>query len=150
MKGGLDIPVLIEVDGQRVPALRFGDANAQALLNALLMFVFVARGFTNKDLRQAFAVLLGRRADDITPGRMSYELRRLRLHGLIHRLPTTHRYQLTDEGLRTALFYTRLYSRLLRPAMAPTAPTGDPASQKAFASAQAAIYNWCDDVHIGG
>src|SRR5450631_1500311 len=42
-----------EIDGQRAPALRFGDTKAQALLNALLMFVFVARGFTNKDLRQA-------------------------------------------------------------------------------------------------
>jgi hypothetical protein len=139
-----------QVDGQRAPALRFGDANAQALLNALLMFVFVARGFTNKDLRQAFAVLLGRPADDITPGRMSYELRRLRLHGLIHRLPKAHRYQLTDEGLRTALFYTRVYSRLLRPAMVPITPPGDPASQTAFNTAQAAIECWCDDVHIGG
>jgi hypothetical protein len=138
-----------QVDCQRAPALRFGDASAQALLNALLMFVFVARGFTNKDLRQAFAVLLVRRADDITPGRMGYELRRLRLRGLIHRLPKTHRYRLTDEGLRTALFYTRLYSRLLRPAMAPVTPSCDPASQKAFSSAQAAIDKWCNDVHIG-
>jgi uncharacterized protein YqkB len=137
-----------QIAGQRTPALRFGDANAQALLNALLMFVFVARGFTNKELRQAFAVLLGRRADDIAPGRMSYELRRLRLHGLIRRLPKTHRYQLTDEGLRTALFYTRLYSRLLRPAMAPIVPPADPASQTTFRAAQAAIDHWCDDAHI--
>jgi hypothetical protein len=43
--------------------------------------------------------LLGKRADEISPGRMSYELRRLRLHGLIERLPKTHRYRLTDEGL---------------------------------------------------
>jgi hypothetical protein len=138
-----------EVAGGRVPALRFGDANAQGLLNALLMLVFVALGFTNKDLRQAFAVLLGRRVDDITPGRISYELRRLRLHVLIRRLPKTHRYQLTDDGLRTAQFYTRLYSRLLPPAMAPIAPPGDPASKKTLASAQAAIDTWCDDVHIG-
>jgi hypothetical protein len=46
------------VDGQRVPALRFADPNVQALLHALVMFVFVARGFTNQDLRQAYAVLL--------------------------------------------------------------------------------------------
>ena len=130
--------------------MRFGDANAQALLNALLMFVFIARGFTNKELRQAYAVLLGRQTDDITPGRMSYELRRLRLHGLIRRLPKTHRYQLTDEGLRTALFYTRLYSRLLRPAMAPIAPPGGPVSQKTFRAAQSAIDYWCDDAHISG
>ena len=76
----------------------------QALLNALLLFVLVARGFANKNLRQAFAVLLGRRAEDVLPGRMSYELRRLRLHGLIERPLKTHRYRLTDEGLQTALF----------------------------------------------
>ena len=39
-----------QIEGQRAPALRFGDANAQAVLNAVLMFVFVARGFTNKVL----------------------------------------------------------------------------------------------------
>jgi hypothetical protein len=111
-----------QIEGQRAPALRFGDANAQAVLNAVLMFVFVARGFTNKDLRQQFAVLLGKRADEISPGRMSYELRRLRLHGLIERLPKTHRYRLTDEGLRTVLFFTRVYARILRPVMAGHGP----------------------------
>jgi len=140
-----------QIDGQRVAALRFGDANAQALLNAVLMFVFVARGFTNKDLRQVFAVLLGRRPEDITPGRMSYELRRLRLHGLIERLPKTHRYRLTDEGLRTAMFYTRVYSRILRTVMAPNiadTPAGSPASVRHFRAAEAAVNSWCDEAHI--
>jgi len=116
------------------------------------MFVFVARGFTNKDLRQQFAVLLGQRADEISPGRMSYELRRLRLHGLIERLPKTHRYRLTDEGLRTALFYTRVYSRILRPAMAPPVPAA-PADQQAlcqFRAAEDAVNSWCDQAHIAG
>ena len=115
------------------------------------MFVFVARGFTNKDLRQAYAVLLGRRPEDITPGRMSYELRRLRLHGLIERLPKSHRYRLTDEGLRTALFYTRVYSRILRPAMAsplPTAPDDSPASIRRFKAAETAVHAWCDEAQI--
>jgi hypothetical protein len=140
-----------QIDAQRVPALRFGDANAQALLNAVLMFVFVARGFTNKDLRQQFAVLLGKRADEISPGRMSYELRRLRLHGLIQRLPRTHRYRLTEQGLRTALFYTRVYSRILRPAMAPVAPAApanSPTAMRTFHAAEAAVNSWCDEAHI--
>jgi hypothetical protein len=37
---------------------------------------------------------------------MSYDLKRLRLHGLIHRLPRTNAYQLTSEGIRVAVFYT--------------------------------------------
>jgi integrase len=47
--------------------------------------------------------------------RVSYDLRRLRLHGFIERLRGTHRYQLTEAGLKTALFYSRAYQRLLRP-----------------------------------
>ena len=130
---------------------RLGDANVQALFNALLLFVFVTRGFTNKDLRQTFAVMLGRRADDISPGRMSYELRRLRLHGLIRRQPHTHRYHLTDEGLRTALFYTRVYARILRPVMAlvtPPSPAPAAKSPRAFVAAETAINAWCDEAHI--
>ena len=45
---------------------------------------------------------------------MSYDLRRLRLHGLIERIPKTQRYRLTAFGLKTALFYSRAYQRLLR------------------------------------
>ena len=48
---------------------------------------------------------------------MTYDLRRLRLHGLIRRAPGTHRYHVTDRGLRIALFFTRSYVRLLRPGL---------------------------------
>jgi hypothetical protein len=49
---------------------------------------------------------------------MTYQLRRLRLHGLIVRQPKTHRYRVTDFGLRVSLFFTRTYARLLRPGLA--------------------------------
>lgn len=49
---------------------------------------------------------------------MSYDLRRLRLHGLIERIPMTHRYDLTDLGLQTALAYTLAHDRVLRPGLA--------------------------------
>ncbi len=54
----------------------------------------------------------------MTQGQLSYDLRRLRLHGLIERLPHTHRYHVTDTGLRTALFLTRVHARLVRPGLA--------------------------------
>ena len=54
---------------------------------------------------------------------MTYDLRRLRLHSLIERIPRTHRYHLTRDGLRVALFFTRAYTRLLRPSLS-TQPTG--------------------------
>jgi hypothetical protein len=45
---------------------------------------------------------------------MTYDLRRLRLHGLIARVDGTHRYTLTATGLRVAFFYTTLHRHLLQ------------------------------------
>ncbi|MGH9099809.1 MAG: hypothetical protein ACRDV8_06205 [Acidimicrobiales bacterium] len=56
----------------------------------------------------------------MTAGRMTYDLRRLRLHGLIERVPHTHRYRVTPFGLRVAMFFTRTYARLLRQGLAHT------------------------------
>lgn len=50
-----------------------------------------------------------------TPGQITYDLRRLRLSGLIRRLPHTNRYVLTADGVRIAVFYTNIYHRLLVP-----------------------------------
>jgi hypothetical protein len=47
---------------------------------------------------------------------MTYDLRRLRLKGLIARIPKTHRYSVTTYGLRVALFCSKLFLRILRPA----------------------------------
>ena len=106
------------VNGQRAAALRFGDPHVQALLSVLVVFRFLPNGFSNRDLRTHLAPLLGLDPDTISAGRISYDLRRLRLHHLIERLPHKHRYQLTPFGLKTAIFFTRTYSHLLRPALA--------------------------------
>jgi hypothetical protein len=42
----------------------------------------------------------------------------LRVHGMIERIPRTHRYRVTDNGFRHALFLTRLHTRFLRPGLA--------------------------------
>jgi DNA-binding MarR family transcriptional regulator len=115
-----------EVDGQRVSGLRFGDPLVLAVMTALLMFRLLPEGFSNRHLREILARLLVRPADQITPGQMSYQLRRLRLRGMIERLPNTHRYRLTEKGIRTALFYTCSLSQVIRPLSAclddPNAP----------------------------
>ena len=112
----------IEVDGQRASGLRFADVAVQALLSALLVFRLLPRGFSNRDLRDHWAALLGKAPDDMTRGQMTYHLRRLRLHGLIERIPGTHRYRVTRLGWRTALFCTRTYNRILRPGLAQIVP----------------------------
>ena len=86
----------------------------QALFAVLVLFCLQPEGFRNQQLRPLLAQFLGLAEAQDHPGRMSYDLRRLRLHGLIERLPKTHRYRLTPFGLKTALFYSRTYQRLLR------------------------------------
>ncbi len=117
------------VGDQRVAALPFADPRVQALLSVLVLYCLLPNGFTSKDVRAHLAPLLGLEPTHITPGRLTYDLRRLRLHGLIERIPHTQRYRVTREGLRTALFFTRVYARILRPGMAritPVAAAGDP------------------------
>jgi hypothetical protein len=41
---------------------------------------------------------------------------------VIQRLPKSFRYRITGRGLRTALFFTRLYNCLLRPGVAAVVP----------------------------
>jgi hypothetical protein len=111
------------VDDQRVSALRFADPTVQALWNALLLFELLPAGFSNHELRSKLAALLGQPVERFPPGRMTYQLRRLRLHGLIERIPKTHRYRLTSFGLRVSLFCTRAYSRIFRPGLGLTLPS---------------------------
>lgn len=113
------------VGTQRVSALRFGDPRVLALFGALLLFRLLPRGFTNRDLREHVGALLGPDVE-LTQGKMSYDLRRLRLHGLIERIPKSHRYRVTDFGFRSALFVTRAYARLLRPGLSLVAPHSPP------------------------
>jgi hypothetical protein len=105
-------------DGQRIPALRFGDPRVLALLQALCGFAHLPAGFRNRDLRPHVAALLGRDLTTYSRGAMTYDLRRLRLHGLIVRVPRTHRYTLTSFGLRVAFFCSKVHLRILRPGSA--------------------------------
>ena len=56
---------------------------------------------------------------------MTYDLRRLRLKGVIHRIPQTHRYTATTYGLKVAFFYSKLYLRILRPQWNALLPASD-------------------------
>jgi hypothetical protein len=95
----------------RVPGLRFGDSRIQALCQALSGFAHVPAGFRHRDLRPCVAALLG---GGYAAPQMTYDLRRLRLRGLIQRQPGTHRYHITSDGLRVTFFYSKLYLRIFR------------------------------------
>ena len=140
-----------QVDGQRASALRFGDQRVQALFAVLVVFSLQPRGFTNHEMRMLLAQLLGLDPANYPMGRMTYDLRRLRRHGIIERVPHSHRYQLTPDGLRIALFCSRTYARLLRPKLAeimPEAPPLTSALRAAFDRLNREIDACCEDQRL--
>ena len=105
-------------DGEKAPSLKFGQPRVMALLLALTLFQHLIDGFHNRDLRDLVANLLGVTTEQYTAGQMTYDLRRLRLKGLIFRPPRTNRYFVTPYGWMVARLFSRLEARVFRPAMA--------------------------------
>jgi len=134
---------------QRASGLRFADVRVHALWHAIILFRQLADGFRAADLRRHLAAWSGRDADTISQGAITYQLRRLRLHGLIERLPKSSRYRATSFGLRAALFFTRAYNRLLRPGLAAALPTlraVDAPLKRAFDQIDAQVNAWVSHV----
>jgi hypothetical protein len=139
----------VTVQGQRAAALRFADPVVLALLSLLVIFRLLPDGWRHRDLGAHLATLLGLPA--VTPGQMTYQLRRLRLHGLIARLPGTHRYRVTEPGLRLALFFTRVHARLFRPGLSmvmPDVAQDDAPLRRAFAQLERTMDQWCAEAKL--
>ena len=135
-----------DADGRRTPALRFGDPRVMALAGALCQTLLAATGFTNKNLRVLIAGLLG---SAYTPGQMTYDLRRLRLAGLIRRIERTNRYVLTPDGVKMAVFYTKLHNRLLRPLMAADQPQAPPGLRQALRAIDQHVDDYITRARLG-
>ena len=133
-------------EGQRTGAFRFGDVRAMALAGALCCVVHAVTGFTNQSLRGLVAGLLG---TNYSTHQMTYDLRRLRLHGLIERIPHTHTYVLTPDGQRVAAFYTKLDRRLLRPLLDADKPPAPTELRRALALIDKSINDYVINARLG-
>ena len=128
---GFGLDSLIEIGASAVVVWELsgtGEERALALLHVLCVFRLLPDGFTNAVLRHHLAPPLGKDPGLMTSGQITYDLRRLRLHGLIERIPHTFRYQVTDAGMRSAQFLTRLHDRVLLTGLAQITDPDPPAS----------------------
>jgi hypothetical protein len=105
-------------DGLPAPGLRFGEPRTMALLACLCSYQHLLAGLTNRSLRELIAALI----PGYSARQMTYDLPRLRRKGFIQRIPRTHRYKLTSEGRRLAVFFTKTYTRILNPPLAELDP----------------------------
>lgn len=99
-------------NGRRVRAMRLTDPDDIALLQAVSRGEFATSGFRNRDLRpRLHPAPADASAEEVhrLAAKTSRQLRLLRAHGIIHRIPKTHRYRLTRRGtlLTAALFAVR-------------------------------------------
>ena len=103
-------------------------------------------GITNKSLRALMTGLLD--GTDYTTNQASYDLARLRLNGLITRIPGKNRYRLTGDGLRFAIFYTKIHDRLLRPLLAADQPPAPPPLRKALRTIDTHVTHYIDAARL--
>ncbi|MGZ8803257.1 MAG: hypothetical protein ACXWZL_11785 [Mycobacterium sp.] len=136
----------VTAEGRRAPALRFGDPRVMALVGGLCIALNNVVGFTNRSLRAQVSHLLG---EAYTPNQMSYDLGRLRLNGVIERVEGTNTYLLTPDGLRIAIFYTKLHNRLLRPLLAANAPPAPAELRTALATIDRHVHAHITDARLG-
>ena len=132
-------------EGQRTGAFRFGDPRAMALAGALCCVVHAVTGLTNQSLRGLVAGLLGH---DYSANQMTYDLRRLRLHGIVERVPHTHTYRLTPEGIRVTVFYTKVHRRLLGPLLEADHPPAPANLRRALATIDRTIGDYITNARL--
>ena len=113
----------VTADGRRATAMRFGDSRVQALAGALCQTTGAVTGITNRSLRALMTGLLG---TPYTMTQASYDLARLARNGLITRRPHANTYDLTPDGLKFAIFYTKVHDRVLAPLFTAGQPPAPP------------------------
>jgi hypothetical protein len=97
---------------RRVRALRTGDPQDVTLLKAISRGEFATAGLRNRDLRALLyptTKIRSQAEERRLSAKVSRQLRLLRAHGLIRKVPKSHRYRLTAKGelLTAALFAAR-------------------------------------------
>jgi hypothetical protein len=106
-----DLTRPVQWNGQRVRALRPLDAADSALLEAVGRGEFVVNGLRNRDLQRLLFDMAAESPQEAKrrSARVSRQLRMLRAHGIIQKVPKTHRYQLTAAGRKaiTAILTAR-------------------------------------------
>ena len=116
-----------------------------ALLGALCVGLN-ALGFTNRSLRAQVSHLLG---VAYTANQAGYDLARLRSNGLIRRRPATNTYDLTPDGQRVAIFYTKVHDRLLRPLIAADQPPAPIELRHALATIDRHVHAYTGHARLG-
>jgi len=101
-------------DGFYAAGLHSGEPRVMAVLDALVGFVYLVAGFSNRQLVERVGALL---QAPYGCRQATYDLRKLKRKGLIEKIAQAHRYRLTNLGRRVAVLFTKAYGRVLAPGL---------------------------------
>jgi len=138
----------IVVDTQSAPGLRFGDRRVLALMAVPLSICPEPDWLSTSRRRTHIAQLLGRDPDEYAASQTTYDLRHLRLHGLIARVPRSHKYRITSLGARMAMLYVRVYARGVRPTASLPTSAGSRRGPQALERLDAALVTFLQEARL--
>ena len=104
-------------NGKRIPGLKTTHPRQLALMHALVRFSHLAAGgvFTTTELHPYVLQALGRSIGQYKLGSLRYDLSKLRIKGLVEKIPQSRRYQLTAQGYRLCVAYLKLFEKFYSP-----------------------------------
>jgi len=102
---------------KRIPGLKLDHPRQLALMHSLVRFCYLAAGgtFTTAELYPHVLEALRLSAADYKLNSLRYDLWKLRVKGLIEKLPHSRRYQLLPHGYQICLLFLKLFEKIYAP-----------------------------------
>jgi hypothetical protein len=104
-------------NGKRLPGLKLDHPRQLAVMHAVVRFAHLAAGttFTTGQLHREALAALGTSPDAYPLGSLRYDLSKLRVKGLVEKMPHSRRYRLLPHGYAICLVFLKLFERIYAP-----------------------------------
>jgi len=117
----VDFPLLerlalpITVGTAKYPGIKIHDTRMIRLMEVLLHGGTVVSGWTARQIHEAILTSFCIGAERYGPSQLSYDLRKLKAHGLLARDGKRYAYRLTEKGAKVALLFILFHKQLCGP-----------------------------------
>ena len=103
--------------GKRVPGLKLDNPRQLALMHALVRFAQIpaARTFSTAEVYPHTVAALDSTTKQYSLASLRYDLSKLRVKGLVEKLPRSRRYHLLAKGYSVCLIFLKLFERVYAP-----------------------------------
>ncbi|HXG95244.1 MAG TPA: hypothetical protein VNN73_23105 [Blastocatellia bacterium] len=109
------IALPIQKGTTRIAGIRIQDRRMIRLFEILLHAGTTLGGLSSKEIHQSVIGQFGLNEQDYRLASLSYDLRKLKGHGLAERVGKRYRYRLTEKGQRVAVLFLMFHQRLCGP-----------------------------------